>query len=62
MDTIIFMTVEASEQAQSFIDTLSAFLPFPWNCVVSGVGSAIVAVWGWNKLKKKDAKEPAKKS
>ena len=55
MNTFIFMTVEASEQAQSFIDTISAFLPFPWNCVVSGVGSAIVAVWGWNKLKKKDA-------
>ena len=62
MDTLILMTVEASEQAQSFIDTISAFLPFPWNCVVSGVGSAIVAVWGWNKLKKKDAEEPAKKS
>lgn len=55
MDTLILMTVEASEQAQSFIDTISAFLPFPWNCVVSGVGSAILAVWGWNKIKKKDA-------
>ena len=62
MDTLILMTVEASEQAQSFIDTISAFLPVPWNCVVSGVGSAIVAVWGWTKLKKKDAEEPAKKS
>lgn len=55
MDTIILLTVEASGQAQGFIDTIAAFLPFPWNCVVSGVGSAILAVWGWNKLKKKDA-------
>lgn len=62
MNTFFLMTIEASEQAQSFIDTISAFLPFPWNCVVSGVGSAIVAVWGWNKLKKKGAEEPAKKS
>lgn len=59
MDTLILLTADAANTAQNFIETLAAFLPFPWNCVVSGVGSAIVAVFGWHKLtkKKKDAPE-----
>lgn len=54
MDTLIFLTAEASGQAQNFIDTIAGFLPFPWNCVVTGIGSAVLAVFGWRKLKKKD--------
>lgn len=59
MDTFILLTADAASTAQSFIDTIAAFLPFPWDCVVSGIGSAIVAVFGWHKLTKtkKDAPE-----
>lgn len=60
MDTItqiILATADTQSTAQSFIDTVSAYLPFPWNCVVSGIGGAILAVFCWKKTKKKDETE-----
>lgn len=59
MDTIIFLTADAATSAQNILDTISAWLPFPWNCVVSGVGSAVLAVLGWRKLTKKTDKSDA---